>query len=124
MDGTHHEIENIDFYVYNQKNWRQILCNLFLPKELPNSSLVVYLHGYQGNKKEGIPILDTFLPHRAVLLLDLPGHGNSEMNYTTLGYDETFDLHNILNEVLCYFNFSSFYLLGRSIGAVTIINMV
>lgn len=39
--------------------------------------MIIYLHGYRGNSLEGIPILDTILPEKAILLYDLPGHGNS-----------------------------------------------
>jgi len=98
------------------------LCNLFTPKNKKLDSLVVYLHGYMGNLLEGIPVLEKILPDKSVLLMDLPAHGNSELNTSTLGVTEAEDLLNILREVICYFNFSNIFLWGRCIGAVTIIN--
>ena len=87
-------------------------------------SVIIYLHSIKGNKLEGIPLLNFFLPDQAILLVDFCGLGNSEGEFITYGIKEKMDLEKICKILVKKFFFKSIFFWGRDLGAITAVNYV
>ncbi|MEK6961327.1 MAG: alpha/beta hydrolase [Nanoarchaeota archaeon] len=78
-----------------------------------NSSPIIFLHGAGSNHTIWIPYLKQF-QRRTVILIDLPGHGNSQqvkyesLNQATLEVQKVMEKENALGAIV----------IGQSLGAV------
>jgi alpha-beta hydrolase superfamily lysophospholipase len=80
--------------------------------------LILYCHTYSGNKTEG-KFLFQYLPLDFDLaLFDFAGCGNSPDAYLTYGHKEKFDINNMLKHIEETYEYSEYYVWGRSMGAV------
>ncbi len=82
---------------------------------------IILFHGYSSNKSALLPVA-TFLTHHEanVILVDLPGHGDSPYMWTTLGYREA----DVVKTVFDYYTSQmphAIVLYGTSLGASSII---
>lgn len=81
---------------------------------------IVYLHGSDTNKNEGLKFVDQILPLGINLcVFDFSGCGNSEGQYITMGHKEKHDIVAVINYLFQHKRVSSIGLWGRSMGAST-----
>lgn len=94
--------------------------NLSIYKKTTTKStkLILYCHTYSGNKTEG-KFLFQYLPlDFDIALFDFAGCGNSPDAYITYGHKEKFDINNMLKHIDDNYEYSEYYIWGRSMGAV------
>lgn len=60
---------------------------------------VILCHGHGSNKHMMLPVAHFLYPHYNVLLIDSRGHGESDGDRTTVGYEERLDVHAAIDEV-------------------------
>lgn len=60
----------------------------------------MYNHTFNGNRLEGMYLLDYLQPNFAILLFDSRGCGNNKSEYVTLGLRESLDLDLILSYLI------------------------
>ena len=79
-------------------------------------------HGYSGKKENQIPMIQ--LAHKLkcdAFLVDLPGHGDSNVNWTTLGYREADVIRFLFEKYRAQYK-NQIILYGVSMGAVSVLN--
>ena len=114
--------ERHDSAIKNHKNLKQeySVFNIRGPKTaiLPKDCMI-YLHSHGGNRTEGTFILKhTYKLGLNVCLFDFSGSGCSEGEYVTLGYEEQYDIDDIITHQKMNYGFEKFYIWGRSMGSV------
>jgi pimeloyl-ACP methyl ester carboxylesterase len=81
---------------------------------------LIYCHSHNGNRVEGKFLREFCMKEEYCLFLfDFLGHGQSEGEYSSLGYFEKFQLDRIVQHLRDSFNVGPIALWGRSMGAVT-----
>lgn len=83
---------------------------------------LLLLHGTGGSRSVWAPILDLLSPHRALLLVDLPGHGESDpppagVRDTPLGYAA------LLAQLLDELGIEAAHAAGNSVGGWTALEL-
>jgi pimeloyl-ACP methyl ester carboxylesterase len=83
---------------------------------------LIYCHSHNGTRVEGRFLREFCGKNRYCLcLFDFLGHGQSQGEYSSLGYFEQFQLERLIEYLRCNFNVGPIGLWGRSMGAVTCI---
>lgn len=100
-DDLGHQYEPLRFGVLSKGQTGQALhlAAWFVPHPQANGRLVVILHGYSDAKigaAAWLPLLHSLKTN--VLLLDLPGHGESEGKLTTAGWYERYQVAEVLRQ--------------------------
>jgi pimeloyl-ACP methyl ester carboxylesterase len=83
---------------------------------------LVLIHGTGGSRSHWRPLVDLLAPHRELLLVDLPGHGESEpppagVPHTPIGYAR------VLAQLLDVLAIESAHAAGNSVGAWTALEL-
>jgi pimeloyl-ACP methyl ester carboxylesterase len=83
---------------------------------------LLLLHGTGGSRAHWRPVVDLLTPHRELLLVDLPGHGESDpppanVPHTPIGYAQ------LLTQLLDEFGFESVHVAGNSVGGWTALEL-
>lgn len=74
---------------------------------------LVFLHGFLGNKKFFLPIAKRFAKNHKVVLIDLPGHGNS----ASLAYIHSMEMMaKMVKAILAQLNVRKATIIGHSMG--------
>jgi pimeloyl-ACP methyl ester carboxylesterase len=81
---------------------------------------VIVLHGHGGNKDSLLPLARMLYPRFNVIMLDLRGHGESDGQRTTIGYEERLDVHAAV-DVLVERGLGPVGVFGMSMGGATAI---
>jgi pimeloyl-ACP methyl ester carboxylesterase len=84
---------------------------------------LLLLHGTGGSRAHWRPVVDRLAPHRELLLVDLPGHGESDLpsrpeSHTPIGYAAV--LAGLLDELAIP---SAPHIAGNSVGAWTALEL-
>lgn len=106
----------------NKRNLRLIGSVYYLEEKpiISGDPCVIYLHGNASSQLEGRFLIPNLCPHGiAVFCFDFAGCGESDGEYISLGYYESFDTKFLINLLTVQFGFSKFILWGRSMGAAT-----
>jgi pimeloyl-ACP methyl ester carboxylesterase len=91
----------------------------------PQGSLVILFHGYGGEKTGTLLEAKAFLQLGAsVLLVDFRGSGDSSESYTTVGYEEAFDVAAAVRYARTQLNASKVILYGQSMGAAAVLRAI
>jgi 2-succinyl-6-hydroxy-2,4-cyclohexadiene-1-carboxylate synthase len=81
----------------------------------PNKPIILFLHGFMGNIDEFNPVIELLSDEFSCLILDLPGHGKTQVfggnEYYTMAYTAQ-ALINLLDEL----NIDKCFLVGYSMG--------
>jgi uncharacterized protein len=93
-----------------------VRLHAWLFKAPSRAPTVILCHGHGGNKHTLLPLANLLFPAYNVLLLDARGHGESEGNRTTVGYEERLDVHAAVDELLRR-DLGPIGILGTSMGA-------
>lgn len=83
---------------------------------------LLLLHGTGGSRSHWTPVVDLLAAQRELVLVDLPGHGESDpppegMPHTPIGYAQ------ILSELLDELGFDSAHAAGNSVGGWTALEL-
>ena len=83
---------------------------------------LLLIHGTGGSRSHWRPIVDLLAPHRELLLVDLPGHGDSDpppggIPHTPIGYAQ------VLAQVLDELGIESAHAAGNSVGGWTALEL-
>lgn len=124
------EIARPETSIFPEKNYESItidvgngehLSGWLMHTDSVNKGIVVYFHGYKGEKSM---LLDhayqTLNLGYDALLIDFSGSGYSSGNQTTLGYNEASDVKVVYDYVSYKLNEQNIYFLGFSMGAAAI----
>lgn len=87
---------------------------VYLENDVKSNTTFVFVHGFGGNKDTWVRTIAEWDDRYHILVLDLPGHGES-VSKSTLGYtitDQAERLHRFLEAK----NMKDFYLFGHSMG--------
>jgi len=87
---------------------------VYLENDVKNEVLLVFLHGFGGNKDTWDRMIAEWDDKYHVIVIDLPGHGES-VSKKTLGYTTAHQAER-LNLFLKAKKIKNFYLLGHSMG--------
>ncbi len=92
--------------------------------EIPRSQrLVLLFHGYSSKKENLLTMAKVFVQMGySVALTDFPGHGDSNVLWTTLGYREAHVVRDLYNHYSK--KYKSIILYGYSLGAASILRAV
>lgn len=83
---------------------------------------LLLLHGTGGSRAHWRPVVDQLAPHRELLLVDLPGHGGSDLpwrpeSHTPIGYA------GVLAPLLDELGIETAHTTGNSVGAWTALEL-
>ncbi len=93
----------------------------WIPKENAKGIVLLY-HGYAGNKAQMLSrAMDLHTMGYATAIIGFRGSGNSEGNYTTIGYEESEDVIISYQFYKEKFPQPSIFLFGTSMGAAAIL---
>jgi uncharacterized protein len=93
----------------------------FIPHDSAKGTILIY-HGYAGNKSQMISrAQDLHAMHYNIAIVGFRGSGNSEGNYTTIGYEEGNDVIASYQFYKSKFPDHRFFLFGSSMGAAAIL---
>ena len=80
-------------------------------KQAPKAPTITAIHGFMGSSTDWEPLIQTLKPFLNILLIDLPGHGNSKMSPHSLSLIAD-DITNIFKKE----SIKTSHLLGYSLG--------
>lgn len=112
--------KRVDFSFKNSRK-EKIYASLFEPDIQNQSELcVVYCHTHAGCRVEGLNMVQ-FMVGVGIssCVFDFSGNGWSEGQYVSLGFNESEDISDVLNELRKNHGKTEFVLWGRSMGAVS-----
>lgn len=91
----------------------------------PNSNKwIIAVHGYTSDGITMAPYAKKFYEMGYnVIIPDLRGHGQSEGDYIGMGWDERFDIIDLINDIVEKNSEAEIALLGVSMGAATVMNV-
>jgi pimeloyl-ACP methyl ester carboxylesterase len=83
---------------------------------------LLLIHGTGGSRSHWRPVVDLLAPHRELLLVDLPGHGESDpppvgIPHTPIGYAQ------VLAQLLSELGIDSAHAAGNSVGGWTALEL-
>lgn len=110
-----------DYYITSRDGLR--LHNYIIPHSDSNKWAIV-VHGYLSEGKDMAAYAKQF--HTMgyhVILPDLRSHGKSDGNYIGMGWDEHFDVLDLVNDIVANHPDSQIVLFGVSMGAATVLNV-
>ena len=110
-----------EFKFRNPKTQNLIVGSFFMLNDARTTPVVVYCHSHGGNQTEGIENIEFLRQQFNCLYFDFSGSGKSEGKYTTLGLGEHLDIGPVMDYIHEIYGVQSFYLWGRSMGAVSIL---
>ncbi len=110
-----------DFYVTSKDGLK--LHNYLLPNN-STDKWIIAVHGYTSEGKLMAPYARKFYDMGYnVILPDLRGHGLSEGDYIGMGWDERFDIIDLIQYIVDDNEDSQIVLFGVSMGASTVMNV-
>ena len=83
-----------------------------------NEETILVLHGWGRNSQEWLPLSQKLAKHKKIILVDLPGFGNSSTPQRTF---DTFDCANYLKTFLEKIKIKKVTIIGHSFGGKTAI---
>jgi len=90
--------------------------------EMPNK-VIVMGHGWAGSASTLIELASELVKHNAhILMFDFRGHGKSQGTFTTVGYNESFDVAAAVREAKKTYPDLPVFYYGHSMGAVAAMN--
>ncbi len=93
----------------------------FIPNE-ENKGLILLYHGYAGNKSQMVSRAeDLYSLGYSTAIIGFRGSGNSEGNYTTIGFEESQDVITSYDYYREKFPDQPIFLFGSSMGAAAIL---
>lgn len=93
----------------------------FIPNE-ENKALIIFYHGYAGNKSQMLSrAKDLHELGYSTAIVGFRGSGNSEGDYTTIGFEESKDVINSFHYYKNKFPTQPMILFGTSMGAAAIL---
>lgn len=111
-------IEHETVYLYTKKE--AITIEAWYAKHPKEKGSIALFHGHVTSKSAIIPEAEAFYNMGySVLLVDFRGHGNSDANYTTIGYKESEEV-KLAYEFLAQKTDKKIILWGTSMGAAAI----
>lgn len=85
---------------------------------------IILFHGYSSNKTALLPLADFLVTQNFnVVLVDLPGHGDSPYSWTTLGYRESDAVKTVFEHYKKQRD-TNIVLFGNSLGASSILTAI
>lgn len=117
-------VEKNHFQAKNDK--LKLKCSFYqTPNQNPlKKDCIIYIHSHGSSRLEAIPLLEHAIPHFNVCIFDSRASGLSEGEFITLGIQEAEDLQKLLQFLLINKSQTKFYLWGRSVGGVTVIQFL
>lgn len=110
-----------DFYVTSKDGLK--LHNYLLRND-STDKWIIAVHGYTSEGKLMAPYAKKFYDiGYNVILPDLRGHGQSEGDYIGMGWDERFDIIDLIEYIVDNNENSQIVLFGVSMGASTVMNV-
>lgn len=93
----------------------------FIPNEFKNG-IILFFHGYAGNKSQMLSrAKDLYEIGYSTAIIGFRGSGNSEGNYTTIGFEESKDVIHSYQFYKDKFPGQPIFLYGTSMGAAAIL---
>lgn len=96
----------------------------YLIKKPDSNKWVITVHGYSSEGKKTASYAKKFSDMGYnVIIPDLRGHGKSEGDYIGMGWDERFDIIDLINYIIKENKNAEIVLFGVSMGASTVMNV-
>ena len=110
-----------DFYVTSKDGLK---LHNYLIRNDSTDKWIIAVHGYTSEGKLMAPYAKKFYDMGYNLILpDLRGHGQSEGDYIGMGWDERFDIIDLIEYIVDNNENSQIVLFGVSMGASTVMNV-
>lgn len=120
-EGYYHSLEKENFKLISEEGYN--LTGQLIKNPIPSKKYIVFCHGYGFNRIGSVKYVDIFLKEGFnVVLYDHRNSGESEGEYTTMGYFEKEDLKKVIDYM--YNRFGKDIIVGthgESMGAATVI---
>lgn len=120
-EGYYESLEKEGFTLTSQEGYK-LVCQL-IENPVPSNKYIVLCHGFGFNRVGGIKYLDIFLKEGFnIVLYDHRHSGESEGEYTTMGFFEKEDLKKVIDYI--YNRFGNDIVVGthgESMGAATVL---
>ncbi|HHX62556.1 MAG TPA: alpha/beta hydrolase [Epulopiscium sp.] len=121
IEGYYESLKKEDFKLTSQEGYN-LKCQL-IKNPMPSKKYIVFCHGYGFNRIGAVKYIDIFLREGFnIVLYDHRNSGESEGEYTTMGYFEKEDLKRVINYI--YNRFGKDIVVGthgESMGAATVL---
>ena len=108
-----------DLFINSKDNLK--LHNFLIKNENKSNKWVIAVHGYTSQGTYMASYAQNFYDMGYnIIIPDLRGHGKSEGTYIGMGWDERFDIIDLINYINDNFKDSQIVLFGVSMGAATV----
>jgi pimeloyl-ACP methyl ester carboxylesterase len=97
-----------------------LILNYIKYESSKHSEWVVFIHGIGGGSSIWIKQIREFKKHYNLLLVDLPGHGESSYGLKDLNGNSFYDIGNEVLRVLNYENINKAHFVGISLGTIVV----
>ena len=110
-----------DLFINSKDNLK--LHNFLIKNENKSNKWVIAVHGYTSQGTYMASYAQNFYDMGYnIIIPDLRGHGKSEGTYIGMGWDERFDIIDLINYINDNFKDSQIVLFGVSMGAATVMS--
>lgn len=110
-----------DLFINSKDNLK--LHNFLIKNENKSNKWVIAVHGYTSQGTYIASYAQNFYDMGYnIIIPDLRGHGKSEGTYIGMGWDERFDIIDLINYINDNFKDSQIVLFGVSMGAATVMS--
>ena len=110
-----------DLFINSKDNLK--LHNFLIKNENKSNKWVIAVHGYTSQGTYMASYAQNFYDMGYnIIIPDLRGHGKSEVTYIGMGWDERFDIIDLINYINDNFKDSQIVLFGVSMGAATVMS--
>ncbi|WP_375317746.1 alpha/beta hydrolase [Spiroplasma endosymbiont of Virgichneumon dumeticola] len=122
LNITNQQFHDALIKTFTINNEKIKLHGLLLRATTPSTKWMIIAHGWTENCYQVLNIAWYWRENGYnVCTYDARGHGNSTISITTIGINEKYDLHAIVNYITNNYQPTTFGLMGHSMGAATII---